>query len=149
MALAPLSMVYHSENNCPQLLDNLKNFYKMGEFCDVILITGGQRIHAHRAVLGAFSAHLYQKLKLMIMCPDSMGTHRFTNTTTLMLNDLDYRGLKIMIDFCYSGAICVDSSNVQRVFNVAKTLQNKEVEKLCETFLTAQQNFTSEVIIVY
>jgi hypothetical protein len=57
--------------------------------------------------------------------------------------------LKAVVDFFYNGIITVDSDSAEQIFTLANTLQVKEVEKLCLTFLNAQQSFASEVRICF
>lgn len=137
MALAPLSMVYRSEKQLPHMFQNLQGFYRTGDFCDVVLNVGPCRISAHGVILAAFSPYL---------CSMLQGDLDNRCRTELSLQNLDHVGLRCLIDYCYSGVITVDSSSADKILGVAKTLQVKEIEKLCLTFLTAQQNFSSEVI---
>jgi len=55
--------------------------------------------------------------------------------------------VRLLIDFCYSSNITVDSQSADKILTAANILQIKEIEKLCITFLAAQQALKSEVTI--
>ncbi|KAK3101754.1 hypothetical protein FSP39_022911 [Pinctada imbricata] len=134
MASAPLSMVYQSEQQIPRLTQSLKDFYRSEDFCDVTLVVGSKRIHAHKVILASFSPFFYQSLKIQ-------GSYH----TELPCDQFDENVLKSLVDFCYLGSITVDSVSASQMLSAAITLQIKEVEKLCLTFLRAHQSFVCEI----
>ena len=140
MNCAPLSMVYRCDKQSSKLSQQLKHFYSCGEFCDVILYSRSSQIHAHRLILAAFSPYLYHNI--------NRHTDR-RNIAEIQLRNFDDRAVKAVVDFFYNGMITVDSDSAEQIFSLANTLQVKEVEKLCLTFLNAQQSFASEVRICF
>lgn len=129
-------MVYRCDKQTSKLSQQLKHFYSCGEFCDVILYSKSSQIHAHRLILAAFSPYFYHCI------------HRNTdrrNVAEIQLRSYDDRIVKSIVDFFYNGVITVDSDSAEQIFSLANTLQVKEVEKLCLTFLNAQQSFASEI----
>lgn len=136
MNSAPLSMVYRCDKQLSKLTKQLKHFYNSGEFCDVILHSRTSQIHAHRIILAAFSPHFYH-------CINRHTDRR--NIAEIQLRSFDDRAVKAIVDFFYNGVITVDSDSAEQIFSLANTLQVKEVEKLCLTFLNAQQSFASEI----
>ena len=58
---------------------------------------------------------------------------------------LKEEAVRQLVDFCYSSDITVDSQSADKILTAANFLQIKEVEKLCITFLAAQQALKSEV----
>lgn len=138
MAQAPLSMVYRSDKQLPILFRTLHSFYRLGTFCDVILVTSHCRIRVHSVIMAAFSPLLYQMLG-----GETWSVERRQMEVTLP--NVDYVALVSLIEYCYTGVITVDSSSADKILGVAVALQVKEVEKLCVTFINAQQSFSSEV----
>ena len=60
-------------------------------------------------------------------------------------NHLEEEAVCQLINFCYSSDITVDSKSADKILTAANFLQVKEVEKLCITFLVAQQALKPEV----
>lgn len=60
-------------------------------------------------------------------------------------NHLRDECVRQLVDFCYSSNITVDSQSADKILTAANFLQIKEIEKLCITFLAAQQALKSEV----
>ncbi|KAJ8301139.1 hypothetical protein KUTeg_020126 [Tegillarca granosa] len=129
---APLSMVYRSDQQHKQLGQVLHEFLKNGEFCDIKLLVGSAQINVHKVILAAFSPYFYQILQ--------------QNVSLLTLHNFDERAVRSVIDFCYTGTIMVDTVSAEKLLPLAQTLQIREVEKLCRTFLTAQQSLTGSEI---
>lgn len=140
MSQAPLSMVYRSDKQLPVLFRTLHGFYRLGTFCDVVLVTSHCRIRVHSVIIAAFSPLLYQMLG-----GESWSIER--RQLELTLPNVDYVSLLSLIEYCYTGVITVDSSSADKILGVAIALQVKEVEKLCVTFLNAQRSFSSELIL--
>ncbi|XP_033745974.1 zinc finger and BTB domain-containing protein 44-like [Pecten maximus] len=140
MSQAPLSMVYRSDKQLPVLFRTLHGFYRLGTFCDVVLVTSHCRIRVHSVIIAAFSPLLYQMLG-----GESWSIER--RQLELTLPNVDYISLLSLIEYCYTGVITVDSSSADKILGVAIALQVKEVEKLCVTFLNAQRSFSSELVL--
>ena len=70
--------------------------------------------------------------------------HKTDITLDTHLRDESVRQL---VDFCYSSNITVDSQSADKILTAANILQIKEIEKLCITFLAAQQALKSEVTL--
>ncbi|KAH3819883.1 hypothetical protein DPMN_121627 [Dreissena polymorpha] len=61
-------------------------------------------------------------------------------------NHLRDESVRQLVDFCYSSNITVDTQSADKILMAANFLQIKEIEKLCITFLAAQQALRSEVV---
>ncbi|XP_021343302.1 zinc finger and BTB domain-containing protein 44-like [Mizuhopecten yessoensis] len=140
MSQAPLSMVYRSDKQLPALFHTLHGFYRLGTFCDVVLVTSHCRIRVHSVIIAAFSPLLYQMLG-----GESWSIER--RQLELSLPNVDYISLLSLVEYCYTGVITVDSSSADKILGVAIALQVKEVERLCVTFLNAQRSFSSELVL--
>lgn len=134
---APLSLRYHSDQLNNKVMSVMREFYQTGEFCDVILHIGNIQIHAHRIVLAAFSPYFRDLFH-------EPGNKHKTDIT--LGNHLRDECVRQLVDFCYSSNITVDSQSADKILTAANFLQIKEIEKLCITFLAAQQALKSEAV---
>ncbi|KAL4226189.1 Kelch-like protein 20 [Mactra antiquata] len=134
---APLSLRYHSDQLNNKVVSVMREFYQTGEFCDVIIHVGNIKIHAHRIVLAAFSPYFRD----LFHDPDNK-----LKTDITLGNHLRDECVRQLVDFCYSSNITVDSQSADKILTAANFLQIKEIEKLCITFLAAQQALKSEAV---
>ncbi|KAL5013563.1 hypothetical protein ScPMuIL_007833 [Solemya velum] len=67
------------------------------------------------------------------------------NRPEVTLSDIDEDAAKLLVDFCYTGMIIVDSQTVESLLTAVTIMQLREMEKLCMTFLTAQQAMSGEL----
>lgn len=134
---APLSLRYHSDQLTQKVSVGLQEFYETGEFCDIVLIVGSAKIRAHRVVLASFSPYFRD----LFQQPTSKQCSEIT-----LRNHLEEEAVCQLINFCYSSDITVDSKSADKILTAANFLQVKEVEKLCITFLVAQQALKPEGI---
>ncbi|XP_052285667.1 zinc finger and BTB domain-containing protein 14-like isoform X2 [Dreissena polymorpha] len=134
---APLSLRYHSDQLNNKVVSMLREFYLTGEFCDVVLHVGSLAIHAHRTVLAAFSPYFRD------LFHQPSNKHK---TDITLGNHLRDESVRQLVDFCYSSNITVDTQSADKILMAANFLQIKEIEKLCITFLAAQQALRSEAI---
>lgn len=134
---APLSLRYHSDQLNNKVVSVLREFYQTGEFCDVIIHIGNIKIHAHRVVLAAFSPYFRDYFH------EAENRHK---TDITLGNHLRDECVQQLVDFCYSSNITVDSESADKILTAANFLQIKEIEKLCITFLAAQQALKSEAL---
>lgn len=132
---APLSLRYHSDQLGQKVSTSLQEFFETGEFCDIVLIVGSAKIRAHRVVLASFSPYFRD----LFQQPTSKQCSEIT-----LRNHLEEDAVCQLINFCYSSDITVDSKSADKILTAANFLQVKEVEKLCITFLVAQQALKPE-----
>uniref|UniRef100_A0A1I7TK05 BTB domain-containing protein n=1 Tax=Caenorhabditis tropicalis TaxID=1561998 RepID=A0A1I7TK05_9PELO len=97
--------------------------------CDVVLVSGWKRINAHRVVLSACSTYFL-----------SMFTSQMSECYMREINieNIDPLTLEALIEFCYSGLISIDDSNVQDILPAACLLQLHEVQTACCEYLKKQ-----------
>lgn len=132
---APLSLRYHSDQLSLKVSATLQEFYQTGEFCDIVLTVGSAKIRAHRVVLASFSPYFRD----LFQQPTSKQCSEIT-----LRSHLEEDAVCQLINFCYSSDITVDSKSADKILTAANFLQVKEVEKLCITFLVAQQALKPE-----
>lgn len=136
MACAPLSLRYQSKQHASNMLESLSDLYKTETLCDIILNVGTCKIRAHKIILAAFSPYFRSMFGPSGDCQ---------NRPEVTLSDIDEDAAKLLVDFCYTGMIIVDSQTVESLLTAVTIMQLREMEKLCMTFLTAQQAMSGEV----
>ncbi|XP_074101765.1 uncharacterized protein LOC141529193 [Cotesia typhae] len=96
---------------------------------DVTLCVAGERIQAHRLILGACSDLFRDVLK------EAPEDH-----PTLIINDVSAETMKAIIEFCYTGNVKVPPAGTRSLFEAARFLQ---ISALME-FQTADPEFKNE-----
>ncbi|PAA93363.1 hypothetical protein BOX15_Mlig032174g1 [Macrostomum lignano] len=120
---------YQSERHPRASLDALHWMRRQQELCDVALLVGSRRIHAHRAVLAASSPYF------RAMFTGELAESRQPEVT---LRDMDELAVESLVEFCYTAHIIVEESNVQTLLPAACLLQLQEIQEVCCEFLKRQ-----------
>lgn len=120
-----------SRNYFSTFFTNLKSLQNDERFCDVELVAGGEQTHvikAHRIVLSSSSSYFEA-----MFGNDSFNENReIENRRVVKIHSIDYRILKNLIDFIYTGKIEIDQINVQELLAAADMLQLPDVVAGCE-----------------
>ncbi|TNN26694.1 Kelch-like protein 36 [Liparis tanakae] len=119
---APPPQVFLWGPRGPEVLRGLDEQRGRGQFCDVLLVAGAQRLPAHRALLAASSAYFHAMFTL------GMRERRQEEVQLLGMSPL---GLKAVLDFLYSGELPLDGGNVQQVLEAAHLLQVRREQRVC------------------
>ncbi|XP_054165297.1 kelch-like protein 17 isoform X2 [Oppia nitens] len=88
-----------------------------------------RQIRAHKVVLAAASAYFNA------MFNTEMAER---NKTVITLHDLDMTALNLLVDYAYTGQICITEENVQSLLPAASLLQVSSVREACCKFLLRQ-----------
>lgn len=111
-----------------KLLHNLNDLRADERFCDVDIIAGGQRIHAHRIILSASSRYFEAMFRPTLgLCENQQKS--------IVLHSIDTSTLRALIDFIYTGHIAIEQQNVQELLAAGDMLQIPEVVEECCAFL--------------
>lgn len=95
------------------------------------------RIRAHKAMLGA----AVPSLRALFT------KHNITMPTQISFDGIDGDSLGVIIDFCYSGSIDINESNVCRIMQTAACLEFTHIERKCHRFLSEIINITNCLLI--
>ncbi|KAG1676901.1 Protein bric-a-brac 1 [Nymphon striatum] len=100
-------------------------------FVDVTIACDGESLKAHRMVLSACSP-FFKDLLISNPCPHPI----------IILNNIDFKDLKILLDFMYKGQVNVRKDKLQNVLKAAEILKVKglgEVAKSNKEFSSSEK----------
>ena len=139
------SAVYQSKCLQDHAFEAFRAFQRSDQLCDVVIraastipladaevdssSSNGKPIAAHRLVLAACSPY-FQAMFVSKMAEK--------DKSEVLIHDIDDIALEQLIDFCYTGQVTIDESNVQQLLPAACLLQLHEVQDACCKFLEKQ-----------
>ncbi|XP_019896274.1 kelch-like protein 32 isoform X3 [Esox lucius] len=113
------------------VLSALNQQRKDGLLCDVTLVAGDQKFHAHKAVLAACSDYFRAMFSLCMVESEA---------DEVTLQGVTSVGLKHALDFAYTGQIVLESAVIQEVLSAGSHLQLLELLSLCSNYLVQELN---------
>ncbi|GAA29188.2 kelch-like protein 3 [Clonorchis sinensis] len=120
---------YRSSDQIRRVLNGVNELRHSGQFCDVILQAGSTKIPAHRNILASSSKYFYAMFT---------GPMAEARSACVKIHDIDETALNQLIDFIYTGEICVTEDTVQTLLPAANLLQLNSVRDACCDFLQSQ-----------
>lgn len=111
-----------------ELCAALTPFLGSEELSDVTLVVGGERFHAHRVLLAAWSP------PFRVMFTNGM---RETTSREVAVEDVGADAVRLMLKFMYTGDIHVNSANALDVLAVATRFEIEPLVSFCESYLIA------------
>lgn len=99
---------------------------KEGLLCDVTLVAGEHKFHAHKAVLAACSDYFRAMFSLSMVESEA---------DEVTLQGVTSVGLKHALDFAYTGQIVLEPAVIQDVLSAGSHLQLLELLGLCSHYL--------------
>ncbi len=121
--------MYADEEYSKALLLGLNDLRKRGSLCDVELHVADFIFRAHKAVLSACSKYF----KAMFT-----GKLEESNQYKVQLHEIDPESLKDIINFAYTGNICITQRNVQDLLATARMLHLERIVDACCDFMISQ-----------
>ena len=125
--LTPLQTVTCQRKSTSCLLQYANNKRNQGRFNDVTIQSNDTRISANRMVLSCYCSFFDQIF--------ASETSNQVNDFVVNIPDVDGNSLKLLIQYIYTGQICIDSDNVFEVLAAAHPLKFDEVKEFCFEFL--------------
>ncbi|KAM9513564.1 LOW QUALITY PROTEIN: kelch-like protein 32 [Salvelinus alpinus] len=120
-----------SKSHQDSVLSALNQQRKDGLLCDVTLVAGDQKFHAHKAVLAACSDYFRAMFSLCIVESEA---------DEVTLQGVTSVGLKHALDFAYTGQIILEPGVIQDVLSAGSHLQLLELLSLCSHYLVQELN---------
>ncbi|XP_016372241.1 kelch-like protein 32 [Sinocyclocheilus rhinocerous] len=120
-----------SKSHQDSVLSALNQQRKDGLLCDVTLVAGEQKFHAHKAVLAACSDYFRAMFSLCMVESEA---------DEVTLQGVTSVGLKNALDFAYTGQIMLEPGVIQDVLSAGSHLQLLELLSLCSHYLIQELN---------
>lgn len=110
----------------------LNEFRETGELCDVYLEAKDIKVPAHKAVLAACSPYFR-----------AMFTTDFLEATQpiIQMQGVDGNALEDIVNYFYTGSLCIDAFNVEGVLSIASSLHIDNIITSCETYMRRNMSF--------
>ncbi|XP_027872639.1 kelch-like protein 32 isoform X2 [Xiphophorus couchianus] len=121
----------YSKSHQDSVLSALNQQRKDGQLCDVTLVAGEQKFHAHKAVLAACSDYFRAMFSLCMVESEA---------DEVTLQGVTSVGLKHALDFAYTGQILLEPAVIQDVLSAGSHLQLLELLSLCSNYLIQELN---------
>ncbi|NXI47980.1 ZBT8A protein, partial [Galbula dea] len=109
------------------LLEQLNEQRKQDLFCDCHILVEGKVFKAHRNVLFASSGYF----KMLL----SQSSKETTQPTVATFEVFSPDTFMVILDFVYSGILCLTGQNVIEVMSAASYLQMTDILNVCKTFI--------------
>ncbi|XP_019643102.1 PREDICTED: kelch-like protein 24 [Branchiostoma belcheri] len=111
--------------HCRELLAELNNQRQTRDFFDVVVKVQGRRFRCHRAVLAStpffkamLSSHLAER-----------------KSKVIEVREIDSTSFSKILDFLYTGKICIGKDDVQDILQAAHMLQIEKITQYCQEFV--------------
>ena len=112
-------MKYKSKNHLTERAAEMIRFKLNDDLCDVTIIAGERKIHAHKLVLAASSPYFRSMFT---------GSLSEVNQTEVTIRGVDEEALEAMINFCYTSSIELGENNVESLLSAACYLNVIEIK---------------------
>ncbi|XP_068963607.1 kelch-like protein 9 isoform X1 [Petaurus breviceps papuanus] len=106
-----------------KLLEGVGNLWQLGVLCDVTLEAGGVHFPAHRVVLASASSYC----RALFLGDAGLET-------IVQLRGIQPEGLENVLNFLYSGKLCLSPDNLRETIRAAEVLLVREAIRLCCAF---------------
>lgn len=115
-----------AKQHCCKLLKSLEEFYKDETFCDYVLTAEGQEFKVHKVVMASCSDYF----KVMLT-----GEMRESREGRVDLKGVTASGLRVVVDFAYTGMLELTADNVEEVLSASTHLQVGDAVTLCSRYI--------------
>ncbi|XP_032818099.2 kelch-like protein 21 isoform X1 [Petromyzon marinus] len=121
------TLCQHDTAYAGALLAGLAELRAQGKLCDVALRADGLTYPCHRAVLAAASPYFRAMF--------AGGPLRESREQTVQLQEVSAGSLSLLLDFAYTGRVCVTGDNAEPLLRAADLLQFPAVKEACCRYL--------------
>ncbi|KAL5473107.1 hypothetical protein EMCRGX_G027553, partial [Ephydatia muelleri] len=121
--------LYNPATHSSEALSTLTDMRASRDLVDVTIQAGDLSFSVHRIALAACSPYFRAMFS---------GDNRESTEGVVVIKELDPAAVRDVIDFCYSGKIMINTTNVLNLLPAACLFQLAGVQDACCSFLTAQ-----------
>ena len=123
LSISQLQAVTYQRKSTSSLLQYADNNRNQGRFNDVTIRSADTSIPANRMVLSCYCL-FFDKIF-------ASKTNDQVNDLVVDVPDVDGKSLELLIQYFYTGQICIDSDNVLDILSAAHHLKLDEVKEFC------------------
>lgn len=120
--------------NCIPILREIR---KSGKFCDINLKVKDRVISAHRVILAATVPYFYK-----MFCVDNQKSDK---KMEIIMQEFDPDLIENLIDYCYSGEIQIEISNINNLLICANIFELIDIKEACVKFMGSNLNSTNAI----
>lgn len=117
-----------SEEHFSSTLHFMNDLRKDGSFCDIVLLVGPDKMHAHRCVLAAGSPY-FRSLFLGHFTEASMKEINLSEVTE------DISAMEIILNFVYAGEVDITSENLGIIIKLSSFFLLETLRDFCAEFM--------------
>ncbi|XP_046563463.1 kelch-like protein 26 [Haliotis rubra] len=122
----PTYTALSSKNHCCKLLLGLQDLRNNETLCDYSILAEGEVIRVHKAVMAACSDYFR-----VMLC----GDMKESREGSVDLKGVTANGLRVVVEFAYTGQLGLTTENVEDVLSAATHLQVSDAVELCSKYL--------------
>ena len=127
LKISPFNSVTRVRKSICTNLKFANNCRNQGRFNDVTIQSADTSIPANRMVLSCFCSFFDELF--------ATETNNQVNNLVVDIPDVEGKLLEVLIQYIYTGQICIDSDNVFDILSTADHLELNEVKEFCFDFL--------------
>ena len=123
-------MVHYScqQRYTQKVLETANQLRENRQLCDIVLVVGNEKVHAHRNVLVAGSDY-FRTLFLGPFNESSKAEIDLTSTTS------DFPTFETCVQFLYTGEIDIDRGNLENLMKMSSCFLIPELQRFCSEFV--------------
>ncbi|WAR31846.1 NS1BB-like protein [Mya arenaria] len=121
-------LVFEDSSHTRNVLNQLREMHKRGQFCDAKLLVGEHEVGIHRAVLASSSSYFFKLF-------EAQDDEERLTIKMYKLKDISWDSFKPLLDFIYTGRLEVVEDQVKAVYNLAQDLRVHAATQACAQHL--------------
>ncbi|KAI8482251.1 PREDICTED: kelch-like protein 29 isoform X1 [Branchiostoma belcheri] len=130
---------YFDDTHSSEILSLLNEQRLQNEFTDVVVCVDKHEFPCHRAVLAASSPYFNAMFSIEM---------RESKQEKIMLEEVQPEGIKLLVDFAYTGRAKITKANAQALLEAACMFQYTKMRDACGTFLEKNLDPSNVLAIV-
>ena len=129
-------VAYSYKRYAKQVLKTANELRENNQLCDIVLIIGSEKLHAHRNILVADSEY-FKTLFLGPFNESSKAEIDISSTTS------DFPTFEKCINFLYTGDMDIDIDNLENVMKMASCFLIQGLQNICSEFVEENLNLST------
>lgn len=123
-------------DNQSKIIEDIEGLMKSKKFCDVSLVVGDKKFHAHKTILAARSTTLCTKFEQSL---------QDKKVTVLEINNFDQKVVKEMLRYIYTGKVEDLNKVAKEILPAANEYALEGLKNMCENVMSKNLNLDNVV----